>query len=187
MKHKCRLVIRSLTLCLGLIICQAGPAQAARLSLEDKVKAAFLYKFCHYIEWPETAFSGTNSPIVIAVVDAEDIARELEQVSVGREIGGRALKIESYTPNHLPQRAHLLFVSRKASQQQSDWTQDYKNKPVMLVSDSPNGLVMGSGINFQVDGGRVRFDISLSTIRAQQLRVGSPLLSVARHVRGTVK
>lgn len=184
MKRDYPLIIRISALCLGLIICQSGLAQATRLSLEDRVKAAFLYKFCNYIEWPDTAFSNANAPLIIAVVGADAIAHELEQVTVGRDIKGRSIKIESYTPDRLPQQAHLLFVSRKASTRHPDWLKTYKKKPVMLVTDSPNGLDLGSGINFLIDGDRVRFDISLTTVKAQQLRIGSPLLSVARQVRG---
>ncbi|MEX0615841.1 MAG: YfiR family protein [Methylophaga sp.] len=187
MKLEFRLVIWISALCLGLIICQSGFAQATRLSLEDRVKAAFLYKFCHYIEWPETAFSSANAPVIIAVVGADAIAHELEKVTVGHDIKGRSIKVKSYTPDRLPQQAHLLFISRAASTQHPDWLKTYSSKPVMLVTDSPNGLDLGSGINFLVDGDRVRFDISLTTIKAQQLRIGSPLLSVARQIRGAEK
>lgn len=169
---------------LFLLFCLPVFSQTTSLSLEDSIKAAFLYKFCHYIEWPESALGGTNEPIEIAVVGASDIAHELQRVTKGRTIKGRSITVEIYTPETTPKHPHLLFIGGITADRHRDWLNTFKYEPVLVVTESPNGLDQGSDINFLVDGDRIRFDISLSTIRSHQLQVSSQLLSVARHIRG---
>lgn len=168
---------------LCLVFCLPVFSQTISLSVEDRDKAAFLYKFCHYIKWPESALGGANEPIEIAVVGASDIAHELKGVTEGQTIKGRVITVEIYTPDTLPKHPHLLFIGAMAAEHHPDWLNAFKYEPVLVVTESPNGLDQGSGINFLVDDGRIRFDISLSAIESHQLQVSSQLLSVARYIR----
>lgn len=168
---------------LWLIFCLPVFSQTNSLSQEDRIKAAFLYKFCHYIKWPENALGHANEPINITVVGASDIAHELQRVTRGRNINGRSITVEIYTPETIPKQPHLLFIGGMAAEHQPDWLNTLKYQPVLVVTESPNGLDQGSGINFLVDGVRIRFDISLPAIQSHQLQVSSQLLSVARYIR----
>lgn len=172
---------------LCLVFCLPVFSQPNSLSQEDRIKAAFLYKFCHYIKWPEIALGGANEPIEIAVVGASDIAHELQQVTEGQTIKGRVITVEIYTPETLPKQPHLLFIGAVAAERHPDWLNTFKDQPVLVVTESPNGLDQGSGINFLADGGRIRFDISLPAIESHQLQVSSQLLTVARYIRGEMK
>ncbi|MCX4187560.1 YfiR family protein [Methylophaga sp. OBS4] len=187
MIRKTSFILRLSVLWLFLLICLPVFAFANNISLEHRIKAAFLYKFCHYVTWPDEAFNGANNlnkPIEIGVVGVDDIAQELQRITRGRDVGGRALSVHAYTPETVPEKLHLLFIGRSTVRNNPDWLTRFKSKPVLLVTDIPNGLDIGSGINFLIDGERVRFDISLTTIKAHQLQVGSQLLSVARQIRG---
>src|SRR5256885_10604744 len=70
----------------------AGPrlAQADAQADEYRVKAAFLYKFGSYIEWPSRSFARTDSPVAIGVMGANALADELAQIVAGRSVNGRA-------------------------------------------------------------------------------------------------
>ena len=67
-----------------LLLAAAFTADAQRLeATEPSVKAAFLYKFAAYIEWPPASFAASDAPFVIGVVDSEEVAVELEQIVAG--------------------------------------------------------------------------------------------------------
>lgn len=187
MTYKYEFILKLFAIALGLLI-MPNFAGAKDVNLEDRVKAAFLYKFCYYIKWPDDAFSSPSSPIEIAVIGDDNIALELQQVTQGRDVNGRSLTVHSYTVDSLPEQTHLLFIGHDAaSNHQSDWLNIVKHRPMLMVSDNVNGLEQGSAINFLIDDQRVRFDISLTTLKSHQLEVGSQLLSVARDIRGATQ
>src|SRR6266568_2186456 len=71
-----------------------GGAQAD----EYRVKAAFLYKFGSYIEWPSRSFARTDSPVAIGVMGANALADELAQIVAGRSVNGRAVQVRKLRP-----------------------------------------------------------------------------------------
>ncbi len=183
MTYKADFLLKLFALSLSLLI-MPNFACAQDIKLEDRVKAAFLYKFCYYITWPDDAFDSPSSPIEIAVIGDDNIAQELQRVTQGRDIAGRPLTIKAYSFDTLPEQIHLLFIGRNTAPNNSDWLNMIRHRPMLIVSDKVNGLDQGSAINFLIDNQRVRFDISLTSLKSHQLEVGSQLLSVARDVRG---
>jgi hypothetical protein len=171
-----------------LMLCLVAPAQqVSAATLETRIKAAFLYKFCSYVEWPTGTFSAPDSPIVIGVVADKDVVRELNQAIKGQHVHKRQLDVRAYDTTAVPSGVHLLFIGRSALSSAPRWLDRMQGKGVMLVTDIPNGLDSGSGINFDLEGDRLRFDVSLAATTAQGLRVSSQLLSVARRVRNPSK
>ncbi|WP_020680088.1 YfiR family protein [Marinobacterium rhizophilum] len=186
MKPPATLLVTLLLLGSCMITPATGLArEAANSATETRIKAAFLFKFCHYVTWPDSAFPASDSPINIGVIGSDDIARELQQAVAGRSIQQRPLHVRTYTAATLPDDIQLLYVGAAARAAAPRWLASLQGKPVLVVTDSRNGLDRGSSINFEVDGDRVRFDISLSAAQAHQLKLSSQLLSVARQVRGT--
>jgi len=182
MKRPATMIIKLFWLSICLAMVPAASAQDA--SPEARIKAAFLFKFCHYVEWPEQAFAGPGDPIVIGVVGDLAIARELQRVIVGRDVRQRPLQVRHYRTEQDPAGAHLLFVDQSARAALTHWRKRLEGSPVLLVTEGTSGLDSGSSVNFVVEGDRVRFDISLIAADAHQLRISSQLLSVARQVRG---
>jgi hypothetical protein len=171
-----------------LMLCLVAPArQVSAATLETRIKAAFLYKFCSHLEWPAGTFSAPDSPIVIGVVADKDVVRELNQAIKGQHVHKRQLDVRAYDTTAVPSGVHLLFIGRSALSSAPRWLDRMQGKGVMLVTDIPNGLDSGSGINFDLEGDRLRFDVSLAATTAQGLRVSSQLLSVARRVRNPSK
>ncbi len=70
-----------------------GPAQADAQADEYRVKAAFLYKFGGYVEWPDRSFARADSPIAIGVMGADALADELAQIVSGRNVSGRPVLV----------------------------------------------------------------------------------------------
>lgn len=165
---------------LALALLAAGAARA-QSAAEATVKAAFLYKFAGYVEWPLAAFPQPDSPLVIGVVGADDVALELEKLVPGRQVNARRVVVRRVREGEPLRGLHLLFVGRgepnlravlRTAQQQG----------VLTVSESERGLEAGSAINFvQVDD-RIGFEVSLDAAERSGLRISSRMLAVARRV-----
>jgi hypothetical protein len=164
---------------LGLI--RQSAAEENSQVLEQKVKAAFLFKFGGYVEWPEGVFSGKDAPLVIGVAGADEFADELQQVVGGRKMNGRPVLVRRVHSGDSLSNIHVLFVARSEIGRLNELTSQVR--PVLIVTDMDKGLAQGSVINFVVVDNRVRFEVSLDAARRSGLKIGAPLLSVAMRVR----
>lgn len=174
---------------LGTLRCLAGlamalllPAALAQQAQEHEVKAAFLFKFPAFVEWPSKP--GPEVPFVIAVVGAEDVAEELRRLSRGRTHEGRAIHVREPNDAQALNGAHVVFVGRGAAARIPLVARALAGAPVLLVTESPGALDQGSMINFLLSDGRVRFEVALDRADASRLRINSRLLAVAVSVRG---
>lgn len=158
-------------------------AQSDEQIAEYKVKAAFLYKFASYIEWPVQVFERPESPIVIGVAGADPLSDELAQVVSGRSIGGRPVEVRKLRRGAPLNGLHILFVGR-ADRGSSDVLASAKGRPVLTVTESEDAFALGSMINFVIVDERVRFDVALREAEMANLRVSARLLRVARRVLG---
>lgn len=163
-------------------------------SLEYDVEAAYLYKFGSYVTWPEGTFATPDSPIVIGIAAADAVADALSRMVVGRNIGGRPLQVRRMGRGDAVSRVHILFVGAQGhagndgndrddgNRGAAGWLDQARGLPVLCVTRDENGQPPGSVVNFVVEGNRVRFDVSLEAAERNHLRLGAPLLSVARKV-----
>jgi hypothetical protein len=160
-----------------------GPclAQSDVQTGEYRVKAAFLYKFASYIEWPSQVFERPESPFVIGVAGADALSDELEQVVIGRSIGGRPVEVRKLRRGAPMNGLQILFVGR-SDRGSSDVLASAKGRPVLTVTESEDAFALGSMINFVIIDDRVRFDVALREAEMANLKVSARLLRVARKV-----
>lgn len=151
---------------------------------EYQIKAAFLYKFCLYIEWPPTAFASADSPIVLGIAGPESLVAELENMSRGRALNGRSMQVRHIDNNSNLTALHILFVARAEQSKLPQLVLQAQKLPLLVVTESDGGLNDGGGINFFVQDSQVRFDVGLDSTNRQGLRLSAQLLKVARTVRG---
>jgi hypothetical protein len=157
-------------------------ARMAPQATEYRVKAAFVYKFGDYVEWPSDAFAAPSSPLVIGVVGADVLADELERIAVGRTIGGRQVVVRKLEYGAPLSGMHVIFVGQSDSRKLAAELDASKGQPALTVTESADGLRLGSMINFVVVSDKVRFDVALPSAEASRLKISSRLLAVARNV-----
>jgi uncharacterized protein DUF4154 len=176
---------RLLMLGLAALLCGGVASSVAAESpgvLERRVKAAFLYKFAGYVDWPGTAFREETDPLVIGVFGDDPMAEELERLVQGRRSSGRLVLVRRVTDPAEPGNVHLLFQGRSSAARLPDIRRGLGARPVLLVTEWPGALEQGSMINFVLDGGRVRFEVDLDAVEGADLGLSSRLLAVARTV-----
>ena len=151
--------------------------------LEFKVKAAMLYKFLDYIEWPASAFPSDSSPYIIAVIGAEAIATELKEITALRTVNNRRILItEVGSPEALVEGIHMLFIGRDMDAQQAQTIKLAQQYSIVTVTENPHGLDQGSVINFRLADGHVKFDVSLIATEERNVKVSARMLAVASSV-----
>jgi hypothetical protein len=161
---------------------QAGPAAAPPASTERRVKAAFLYKFLGYTEFPPTAFGDAGSPVLIGVAGSDDMLAELARTVMGRTLNGRPITVKLVREGDNPGLLHLLFVAGSECARVARMLRAAPGA-MLPVSECEGGLQLGSVINFKMVDDHVRFDVSLDAAEKNNVRLSSRLLNVASHVQ----
>lgn len=166
--------------CLALAAAHARAQEGATVT-ERSIKAAFLYKFAGYVEWPETAAGG--GPLTIGVVGSEEMAGELARITAGRAVNDRPVQVRRLASGETPSGVHVVFVGKVPGQSLDESLSALRGLPILVVTDSPGALASGSMINFTFERDRVRFEVSLPAAERSRLKLSSRLLAVAQRVQ----
>lgn len=144
------------------------------------MKAAYLFRFLSFVEWPQSSFLRPDSPIVIGVLGDEAVLEELRGIVPGRVVQGRPVAAARLREGASLAGVHVLFVGREASAQLARLA---PMKGILVVSDSERGLDQGAVVNFVRDEGRVRFEVAVDAAERRELKISSRMLAVASSVR----
>ena len=150
--------------------------------LERRVKAAFLYKFLGYAEFPPGAFADAASPVTIGVIGADELAAELGRIVGGRTVGNRPILVRVLRESELGTPVHLLFIGGYDSARVGRMVRAAGNA-LLVVTECDGGLQLGSAINFRIVDERVRFDVALDAAERNGIKLSSRLLTVANRVQ----
>jgi hypothetical protein len=170
----------------GFLLLAAGllPASvAAQQATEASIKAAFLYKFTGYIEWPANAFTAPDAPFVIGITGSEEVAVELERLVPGRSINNRPVVVRRFREDEPPKGAHIVFIGRGEPNVRAVVRAAQQNG-ALAVTETERGFEAGSSINFVLVDDRVGFEVSLDAAERSGHRISSRMLAVARRVVG---
>ena len=183
--RKRRLAVVTSLLLAGTIAFQSARAQASATDPEDiatEVKAAYLYKFGNYVDWPALSFDNAGSPIRIGVAGERQLADVLARMVAGRTVGGREMQVQFLQPGDPVEGLHILFIGSTSAEQRERILSDAAGKPILTVTDSQEAFSMGSMINFVVVDGKLRFDIAHRPKETDGVRISARLLATARKV-----
>jgi hypothetical protein len=174
-------LINRMLLVTALLVAATALAQGDR-TLEPQIKAAFLYKFGGFVEWPAAAFARAEASFSIGVLGAETVAAELERLVAGRTVQGRSIAVQKLKRGDSLTGLHLLFVGQSEAGRLAEIVGAAKGQPLLIVTETDNALARGSMINFITVDDKVRFDVALPEAERGQLRISARLLAVARKV-----
>ena len=144
------------------------------------LKAAFLFNFAKFTEWPGLS---PRDDIVYCVVGDDSVASALSKTVRGQQIAGRRLQVRTRVNASAWAACHVLFVSESHREHTAASLAVLRTAPVLTVSDA-NGFADAEGISeLEVESGRMRFAINVPAAERAGLRLSSRLLSLARVVR----
>lgn len=158
---------------------------AAQQATEDEIKAAFLFNFANFVEWPSTSFADPSAPLVIGVAGENNIADALDKAARGKTVNGRSLAIKRLKRTDDLRLLHVLFVGEADSAQIRRMLDAVKGQSTLTVGDGERFDALGGIITVFTEDRRVRFDINVDNAARAQLRISSKLLALAKRVRGS--
>ncbi|HEX6504053.1 MAG TPA: YfiR family protein [Terriglobales bacterium] len=168
-----------LILCFVLISAELTHAQ--RQPTEYEIKAAFVYNFAKFVEWPPEAFSKPSDSVRLCVLGNHSLASDLQQLIAGKTIGTRAVEVQRVSPLQITG-CHVLFVGTLESWRLQQVLESARGTHVLTVGDIPGFIEQGGVINFILDQNRIRFEVNLKAAQDAGLKLSSKLLSLAKAV-----
>lgn len=163
-------------LILGLLVALPAAAQ----ELEYPLKAAFLYNFVKFVEWPADAFAGERSPLTVCVYGTDPFGDTLDNVVRGESVGERGLIVQRPDALDDLRDCHVLFISRSERSRLSEVLARVQGEPVLTVGDTDGFLKAGGVINFVLEENKVRFLINPEAAGRSGLKISSKLLRLAK-------
>ena len=177
--------LRRPTLIVGAVLIQlaagwsAAPAQ--RVS-EDQVKAAYLYNFAKFVEWPSQKFATPAAPIRFCVFRDASFQSELGTIAKGKAIAGHSLEVAGITEADEARACHIVFVSSAHDRHAAQVIEAVRGANVLTVGETTTFLEEGGTISFILESEHVHFEINHKAANGSQLYVSSRLLGLASRV-----
>ena len=140
-----------------------------------KYQALFVYNFTRFIEWPS---NGSNE-FVIGILGKSAIFSDLQSVTASKKVGSQTIVVKKFTNASEVVPCQILFVSSEVSSQISQLAASLQSKNTLIITDRPGSTSKGAGINFVIDEGKQKFEISKSNVDKTGLKVNKQLVDMA--------
>ena len=156
-----------------------APAGRAQDVTEPSLKAAFIYNFAKFTEWPQDAPAATFTACVLGDTAIRDA---LERIVKGRQLLDRPITVADVRADGKLQSCQLLYVAGVTPAQLAAILATVRGAPVLTISDIDDFARQGGIAQMFVENAKMRFDLNLEIARRSRLRLSSKLLVLAAHV-----
>jgi len=160
-----------------------GPRLGQAPASEYQVKAAFLYNFARFVEWPEGTFPNSTSPFTVCIFGKDPFGRALDDALAGKRVGERSVAVSRIRRAPDLAGCQLVFVSADEAARMAQVSLALRGRHVLLVGENEEFAIAGGTIQFFLQGDRVRFAINPDAAGRAGLRFSSKLLALASIVR----
>jgi hypothetical protein len=158
----------------------AQPAQAGSLA-ESEIKAAFMYNFAKFVQWPDAAFAQPQSPLVLCVMGEDGFGPALDTVD-HKLAQGRELQVRRRVRLEDAKSCHILFVAESERARLAAVLHSVSGSSVLTVSDIDRFAELGGVIGLYNVDNKLRFSINPEQAHSASLQVNSQLLKLAKIV-----
>ena len=149
---------------------------------EQEVKAAFLYNFVRFVNWPEGTLPQSDKSFIIGLLGGDPLAPALASIIEGKTINGRRLIIKRFRSIRDLNTCQILFIGSSGKTQFQQILTRVKNLPVLTVADTDGFAAAGGMINFIIVKKKIRFEINQQAAEKVKLKISSKLLKLAKIV-----
>jgi len=171
----------SMVLMLSLAPCLLSEARA-QVPNEYEVKAAFLYNFIKFVDWPQPS-KPVQEPLLICVIGDDPFGASLDKIVEGKHANGRSLQVRRFNRADDAKSCEIAFVSASEKTHLRSILEALKGANTLTVGDTPRFAEMGGVINLVLQDNLVHFEINVDAARSHGLTISSRLLGLARIVR----
>jgi hypothetical protein len=171
--------------CLLLLLATGGqPASAQDAQVpEADLKAAFLYNFTKFVEWPADAFAREDSPFIVGIFGDDDFVRTMKTLLQDKKAHGHPFLVRKLTNIQDGKNCQILFFRESESKKMGSSYESIKRLPVLTVGESDDFLDQGGMFNLFFEDKQLRFEVNPATAENAKLTVSSKLLRLAKNIR----
>jgi phosphatidylserine decarboxylase len=173
MRSACQLILLSLLL--------TTAALAGAVEGEYQVKAAMLYNFAKFVEWPADSFSRDNH-ITFCIAGKSPLSGTIQQMQ-GKQVKGRTVSIRQIARPEEVDGCQILFIAPSDTLRMNAYLQQASRSSILTVSDQERFAASGGMIGFYEEESKIRFEINQEAAQKRRLQISSHLLNLARRVR----
>ena len=148
---------------------------------EYQIKAAFLYNFVKFVDWPGEAFGDASVPITIGVLGEDPFGVALQSIQ-GKMVRGRRLVVKRFEDVQDLEPSHVLFISSSEKERVTQILEKVRGSSVLTVGEMTRFAELGGIINFIIRKNEIRFEINVGAAERAGLRISSQLLKLANVV-----
>jgi hypothetical protein len=163
-----------------LVVSGASRAQESQPT-EYQIKAAFLFNFAKFVQWPPTAFAGATSPMVVGVLGENPFHDDLQRTIRNKTIDEHPLVIKEFRSPSEATNCHVLFISTSEKNRLPEILKSLKGTSVLTVGETEHFTESGGMINFVMRAKKIRFQINNEEANKAGLKISSKLMSLAVH------
>lgn len=145
---------------------------------EVSLKAAFIYNFAKFTEWPHEVLPAA-APLSACVIGDAAVGEALQRTIKGRMVAGHGISVSRVTAEGALQSCHLLYLSGLPAKHAAQIVAGLRGSPVLTISDIDEFARLGGIAQFFVENGKMRFSINLESAKRSRLQLSSKLLALA--------
>jgi hypothetical protein len=164
-----------------MLLLSGSPAQSSAAG-EYQIKAAFLYNFAKFVEWPPSGFSDASAPLRICVLGQDPFGQELRKIANDKSINGHKLQVDRVADLQMAKTCHILFTAISEKAELKRIFESLRGADVLTVGDTKGFAELGGIINFVLENNRVQFEVNHKAAEQAGLKISSKLLNVAKLV-----
>lgn len=157
-----------------------------KVSPEYQLKAAFLFHFAQFVEWPAEAFKDASSPMTYCTVGADPFGGALDDSLRDKKIGEHEIRVRHLKTFDGIQDCQVLFIGATETRRAPSVLEKVKGSAILTVGESQSFAEDGGMIEFCLEGNKIRFEINLAAVNAARLKMSARLLTLAKNVIGAV-
>lgn len=166
----------------GALACGFFPLFAVAPT-ENEVKAAYLFNFTKFVQWPEKAFRSPRDPLIVCIWDRDELLSATQAALRDRTTGARRFEVRDRREDGDPAECHLLFMGNRDLGALEQELAAVSSRPVLTIGDAPGFCSSGGIIGLFNEERRVRFEINIPAGEGAGFKFSSNLLQLARLVK----
>ena len=159
------------------------PARAQNDSLEYAIKAAYLFKFTPFVDWPPSAFAAPTGPFNVCILGADPFGGALDDALKGHQVGEHPVRVRRLQGLDGAEECQILYLGALRAQPAVAALNKVRGAPVLTVTEQGQG-VRGGVVQFVIRDGHVRFTIDAAAATANRVTISAKLLSLAASQAG---
>lgn len=144
-----------------------------------KFKSLFIYKFAQSIEWPEDYKKGN---FIIAVVNDDDLAKNLEMAARTKSINSQPVVVKRYSSVSEVEKCHVMYISGKTAGDVEPYSKKAQGYSCLIITEGPGMIDRLAAINFIVSGNLIKYEMNRRLFKDQSLVVSNSLENLATRV-----